>query len=649
MSSSDRGDDDVEEALGQHPVGLQRPALEAQQRDAAHQLDPAVVVEPHELEEAGHDEHLAVPLEAVTDRDRGLGVGGLGVGEDDVLDGQVGQGEREVPDPAQHRDRQVAGRQLRVALDHPDRLEAVLRLAAERRREPQTDLVGAHDDDGVRDPLSSTQRVHRGVDTDPQHHEEGSADPGEHEREAPLGLLAGQRPGGHDGDRRDRGREQVGGDLLEDREGQPGAVQVAGAADPDRGDRGDGHGDRRDGGVDEERGSDDGDDVDGHQEGPQARAELRHPEGAARAPGSVVRPATAGAPRSSQSHLWCCSPVVGPRACRGPGPVPPGPYPRAGAAKRRRFGGWVAPWNNGATVRTSSKKAIRVLEVRAQTRLHRPRDHPELLHHRAHRPRQVDPRGPDAPADRCRRRAGRPRPVPRPHGHRARARHHHQEPGRPDALDRRRRQRAGCRAGHLRAQHDRHPGPRRLHLRGLPLARGVRGRGPARRRRAGHRGADPGQPLPRPRRQPPHHPGAEQDRPALRPAREVRRGARRHHRLRPLRRADDLGQDRPRRRGAAQRDRQADAGPAGRRRRPAARADLRLRLRHLPRRRHLRPGRRRQAQPPRPDQDDVDRRRPRDARGRRDQPRAGEGLRDRRRRGRLPDHRGEGRPPVAGR
>ena len=34
---------------------------------------------------------------------------------------------------------------------------------------------------------------------------------------------------------------------------------------------------------------------------------------------------------------------------------------------------------------------------------------------------------------------------------------------------------------------------------------------------------------------------------------------------------------------------------------------------------------RRQAQPPRPDQDDVQRRRPRDARGRRDQPRADEG------------------------
>ena len=131
--------------------------------------------------------------------------------------------------------------------------------------------------------------------------------------------------------------------------------------------------------------------------------------------------------------------------------------------------------------------------------------------------------------------------------------------------------------------------------------------------------------------------------------RQVRRRAGRHHRLRRLRRAAHLGQDRPGRHRAAQRDRQADAGAGRRRRRPAAGADLRLGLRHLPRRGHLRPGHRRQAQPPRPDQDDVERRRARDARGRRHQPRAGQGQRARRRRGRLPHHRREGRPPVAGR
>ncbi len=192
------------------------------------------------------------------------------------------------------------------------------------------------------------------------------------------------------------------------------------------------------------------------------------------------------------------------------------------------------------------------------------------------------------------------------------------------------------------------PGPRRLHLRGLAVAGGVRGGRAPGRRCAGHRGADAGEPLPRAGRRPAHHPGAQQDRPPVRTAREVRRGARRHHRLRPLRRTADVGEDRAGGRGAPQRDRPADPAP-GRPRGPAgACADLRLRLRHLSGRRHLRPRRRRQAHPPRPDQDDVHRCRARDARGRRDQPRAGEGRRDRRRRGGLPDHRREGRPPVAG-
>ena len=84
------------------------------------------------------------------------------------------------------------------------------------------------------------------------------------------------------------------------------------------------------------------------------------------------------------------------------------------------------------------------------------------------------------------------RPVPRPDGHRARARHHHQGAERAAAVDA-----ATGRAQHrVRAQPDRHPGPRRLHLRGVPVAGRLRGRRPAGRRRAGHRGADPGQPVP---------------------------------------------------------------------------------------------------------------------------------------------------------
>ena len=101
------------------------------------------------------------------------------------------------------------------------------------------------------------------------------------------------------------------------------------------------------------------------------------------------------------------------------------------------------------------------------------------------------------------------------------------------------------------------PGSRRLHLRGVPVAGGLRGRRPAGRRRAGHRGADAGQPLPRARRRPARHPGAEQDRPAQRQPGEVRRGARRHHRLRPVGGAARQRQDRRGRRDRAQRDRQA--------------------------------------------------------------------------------------------
>ena len=63
---------------------------------------------------------------------------------------------------------------------------------------------------------------------------------------------------------------------------------------------------------------------------------------------------------------------------------------------------------------------------------------PQLLHHRPHRPRQVDPRRPHARDHRRRRRPRDARPVPRPHGHRARARHHDQEPSRADAVGERR-------------------------------------------------------------------------------------------------------------------------------------------------------------------------------------------------------------------
>ena len=66
-----------------------------------------------------------------------------------------------------------------------------------------------------------------------------------------------------------------------------------------------------------------------------------------------------------------------------------------------------------------------------------------------------------------------------------------------------------------RAQPDRHAGPRRLHLRGLALAAGVRGRAARRRRGAGDRGPDPRQRVPRDRERPRDRPGRQQDRPAV--------------------------------------------------------------------------------------------------------------------------------------
>ncbi len=199
---------------------------------------------------------------------------------------------------------------------------------------------------------------------------------------------------------------------------------------------------------------------------------------------------------------------------------------------------------------------------------HRSGHHPELLHHRPHRPRQVDAGRPDARGHRTGRGAQHARPVPRPHGHRARARDHDQGAERAPALDPAVR---GARRQPVRPRHDRHPGARRLHLRGVPLAGRVRGRGAARRRRPGHRGPDAGQPVPGAGERPHDHPGAQQDRPAGRPAGEVRRGDRAHHRLRRRRRPPGQRQDRRGRDGAARPHRRGDPGPdrPGRRAPPA--------------------------------------------------------------------------------
>ena len=181
--------------------------------------------------------------------------------------------------------------------------------------------------------------------------------------------------------------------------------------------------------------------------------------------------------------------------------------------------------------------------------------------------------------------------------------------------------------GHdVRAQHDRHPRPRRLHLRGVAFAGRVRGSGAAGRRRPGHRGADPGQPLSGAGRGPAHHPGAEQDRPARCAAGQVRRGAGQDHRLRPRRRAPGLGQDGRGCGRSAAAHRRGDPGAGRRPGRAGPGPDLRLRLRHLPRSGDLRTRRGRGAVPPRAHLDDVHQGRARGAGGRGHLPGPGQGC-----------------------
>ena len=124
-----------------------------------------------------------------------------------------------------------------------------------------------------------------------------------------------------------------------------------------------------------------------------------------------------------------------------------------------------------------------------------------------------------------------------------------------------------------RAEPDRHARPRRLHLRGLALAAGLRGRAARRRRGAGDRGADARERLPRDRERPRDRPGREQDRPAAgRPGRRRGASSPSWSATTPDRRAAHLGEDRAGRGGGARRDRRADPAAGGRSRRAAARA-----------------------------------------------------------------------------
>ena len=194
----------------------------------------------------------------------------------------------------------------------------------------------------------------------------------------------------------------------------------------------------------------------------------------------------------------------------------------------------------------------------------------QLLHHCPHRPWEVHPGRPSARADRhaVAQRDMRDQ-VPRHDGPGARARHHHQGPGRAAEPYRRRRPR-------VRPQPDRHPGPRRLHLRGVARPGRLRGRGAAGRRRPGDRGPDPGQPLPGRRGRPDDHPGDQQDRPAGRPARPGRPRDRAGPGHAGRRDAAGLRQDRRGRARPAGGDRPAGAAAHRRPRGPGPGAGVRL-------------------------------------------------------------------------
>ena len=187
----------------------------------------------------------------------------------------------------------------------------------------------------------------------------------------------------------------------------------------------------------------------------------------------------------------------------------------------------------------------------------------------------------DPPAHRHGRRPRHEGAAARLDGARARARDHDQGAGGARALE------------GPPAQPDRHARSRGLHLRGLALAPGLRGRAARRRRRAGDRGADARERLSRDRERPRDRAAREQDRPAAgRPGRRRCRGRRAGRRGRGQR-AAHLGEDRAGGRGSARRDRRADPAARGRPRRAGARAHLRLLLRPVPRRDRVRPRRRR--------------------------------------------------------
>ena len=214
------------------------------------------------------------------------------------------------------------------------------------------------------------------------------------------------------------------------------------------------------------------------------------------------------------------------------------------------------------------------------------RPYPQFLHHRSHRSRQVHPGGQATGSDRHARQpsdAGTGAGLERTG---TRARHHHKAPRRAHVVPGEGRPGAAV-------QPDRHPRPRRLHLRGVALAGGVRGSDPGCGRHAGSPGADPVQPLPRPGCRPRDRAGPQQDRPAGRGTGAPAPGSCRADGNRPRPGAGRFGKGGVGHRGRAGSHRRARACARRRPGCPPEGADLRFVLRPVPRGRSHHPGLRR--------------------------------------------------------
>ena len=206
------------------------------------------------------------------------------------------------------------------------------------------------------------------------------------------------------------------------------------------------------------------------------------------------------------------------------------------------------------------------------------RTHSQLLHHCPHRPRKIDPRRSVDPVVWRSVRARDGGAGARLDGHRARARHHDQGAERHALLRRARR-------APLPAQLHRHARSRRLQLRSLAFAGGVRRRVARRRRRARRRSAIGGELLYGDQPGSRSDPGAEQDGSAAGRTRKGRDRDRRDHRPRCEPGAARQREDGRRHSGTAGAARREGAAAARRSRCAAAGADHRFVVRQLSRRR----------------------------------------------------------------